>query len=55
MLAQAGTPMQQTTTELYDSGTTQHLSPYCDHFINFVSIPPKPTTAAEKRTFDAIG
>ncbi|KAF8517014.1 hypothetical protein BU17DRAFT_26603, partial [Hysterangium stoloniferum] len=31
------------------------LSPYHDHFINFVTIPPKPITAANKHTFDGRG
>ena len=28
--------------ELYDSDASQHLSPCCKQFINFVAIPPKP-------------
>ena len=52
-LAYTGT--QTNTVELYDSGASQHLSPYREHFINFVDITPKPIMAADKRTFDATG
>ncbi|KAF9223905.1 hypothetical protein BS17DRAFT_704885, partial [Gyrodon lividus] len=41
--------------ELYNSGALQHLSPYKDHFVDLISIPPKPITAADKCTFNAIG
>ena len=42
-------------TELYDSGASRHMSPYQDHFENYVLIAPKPITAADKRYFQAIG
>ena len=42
-------------TELYDSGASRHMSPYRNKFINFVSIIPKPITAANKLAFDATG
>ena len=42
-------------TELYDSGTTQHISPYRDLFDNYVKIPPKSLSAANKWKFTAIG
>ena len=42
-------------TELYDSGASRHMSPYRDHFENYVLIAPKPITAADKRYFQAIG
>jgi hypothetical protein len=42
-------------TELYDSGTSQHMSSYCNRFINFVSIVPKAITAANQLAFDASG
>ena len=51
----AYTGMQTNTVELYDSGTSQHLSPYREHFVNFVAITPKPIMAADKHTFDATG
>ena len=41
--------------ELYDSGALQHLSPSCECFMNFVSIPPKPMWGADNGTFHAIG
>lgn len=44
-----------TTVELYDSGASQHMSPYRDRFINFKSISPHPIQAADKHTFEAIG
>ena len=42
-------------TELYDSGASRHMSPYRDHFENYVTITPKSITAADKRHFQAIG
>ena len=42
-------------TELYDSGTTRHISPYQDLFDNYVEIPPKSLSAANKWKFTAIG
>ncbi|KAG6328210.1 hypothetical protein ID866_10880 [Astraeus odoratus] len=54
-LATPSTSAKNTCTELYDSGATCHMSSYRDHFINFCSIPPKPITAANKHTFEAIG
>ncbi|KDQ57560.1 hypothetical protein JAAARDRAFT_93236, partial [Jaapia argillacea MUCL 33604] len=41
--------------ELYDSGSTCHISPYHNNFENFVKIPPKPFTATNKQSFDAVG
>jgi hypothetical protein len=41
--------------ELYDSGVSQHLSPSHEHFINFISIPPKPIRGADNSTFNTIG
>ena len=43
------------TIELYDSGASQHMSPYHHRFLNFKSISPHPIQAADKRTFDTIG
>ncbi|PPR01457.1 hypothetical protein CVT24_001860 [Panaeolus cyanescens] len=40
---------------LYDSGSTRHLSPYRDNFINFQTIPPFSLRAANKGSFDATG
>ncbi|KIK79905.1 hypothetical protein PAXRUDRAFT_160017, partial [Paxillus rubicundulus Ve08.2h10] len=41
--------------ELYDSGTSQHFSPFHDQFIRFKTIPPRPISTADKRSFQAIG
>ena len=41
--------------ELYNSGTTCHISPYCDMFTNYTPTPPKYLNAANKRKFVAIG
>lgn len=43
------------TIELYDSGTTRHISPYLDKFDSLSDIPPKPFTAANKQKFNAVG
>ena len=40
--------------ELYDSGASHHMSPYQDHFENYVSIAPKSITIADKQYFQAI-
>ena len=42
-------------TELYDSGASSHMSPYQDHFEDYVPIIPKSITAADKQYFQAIG
>ena len=42
-------------TELYDSGASCHMSPYRDHFENYVEIVLKFITAADKQHFQAIG
>ena len=42
-------------TELYDSGASCHMSPYCNHLEDYVQIAPKPITAADKHYFQAIG
>ena len=42
-------------TELYDSGTSQHMSPYWDHLKNYAPIAPKSIIAADKCHFQAIG
>ena len=40
--------------ELYDSGSTRHISPYKERFETLSDIPPKPFTAANKQTFNAV-
>ena len=41
--------------ELYNSGCTKHISPYCENFDNFTEIPPREFLAANKQSFSAIG
>ena len=41
--------------ELYDSGCTNHISPYRDHFENFQSIVPRKFRAANQQTFSTVG
>ncbi|KAF8156831.1 hypothetical protein B0H34DRAFT_658121, partial [Crassisporium funariophilum] len=41
--------------ELYDSGCTQHISPFRDDFENLRDIPPKSFLAANKQSFSATG
>ncbi|KAI0060481.1 hypothetical protein BV25DRAFT_1783082, partial [Artomyces pyxidatus] len=41
--------------ELYDSGTTRHISPYRDDFEDFHTIQPKNFNAANKQSFAATG
>ena len=35
-------------TKLYNSGASCHMSPYHDHFENYIPIMPKSITAADK-------
>jgi hypothetical protein len=41
--------------EVFDSGTTTHISPYRESFSTFETIPPRPLHAANKESFSAIG
>jgi hypothetical protein len=43
------------TAELYDSGCTNHISPFRNQFENFQSIVPRHFRAANKETFSTIG
>ena len=43
------------TAELYDSGCTNHISPYRNLFENFQNIEPRHFRAANKQTFSTIG
>jgi hypothetical protein len=45
-------PMQ---VEVFDLGATTHISPYCESFSTFETIPPRPLCAANKESFSAIG
>ena len=41
--------------ELYDSGCTNHISPYKTDFKNLQAIEPRHFRAANKQTFSTIG
>src|ERR1700683_3958948 len=41
--------------DLYDSGSTQHLSPYHDQFLTYEDIPAKSFTTPNKHQFNAVG
>jgi len=43
------------TVELYDSGCTNHISPYRDQFENFERTAPRSFKAANKQNFSTIG
>ena len=51
MLVNIGGNVEGVLTELYDSGASCHMSPYHEHFENYVSIMPKLITAADKCYF----
>jgi hypothetical protein len=40
---------------LYYSGASCHMSGFRHCFVNFVKIPPKPITTADRRSFSAVG
>jgi len=42
-------------SDLYDSGTSRHMTPFRNRLINFTSIDSRPIRAADKRIFHAIG
>ncbi|KAG2074324.1 hypothetical protein BDR04DRAFT_972508, partial [Suillus decipiens] len=41
--------------ELYDLGSTCHISPFKENFDTLSGIPPKSFTAVNKQSFNAIG
>lgn len=41
--------------EVYDSGASCHMSPYINAFTDFTFIEPKPISAANNHTFEAVG
>ena len=51
----ASSALTKTETELYDSGASQHMSPFQHHFTHLHSIPPRAITAANNRVFYATG
>lgn len=44
-----------THIEVYDSGATQHMSPYRDSFVSFTEIQPRTLQAANQKSFTAKG
>ena len=48
-------PTSTSTTEVYDSGCTRHISPYHRHLEDYTEIPPKIFRAANKESFKAVG
>ena len=49
------TASPMTRVRCLDTGASHHMSPYCEEFSDFVSIPLKPIHATDKRTFMATG
>ncbi|KZT63133.1 hypothetical protein DAEQUDRAFT_646227, partial [Daedalea quercina L-15889] len=41
--------------DLYDSGATHHMSPYCESFVTFTETTPKTLSAANQQPFQATG
>ena len=50
-----GTINPSERVEIYDSGASCHMSPYIEAFTDFTFIEPKPISAADNRTFEAVG
>jgi hypothetical protein len=55
MLSQDGLGSKLVDVELFDSGASRHMSGHRHRFINFTEIETRPITAADKRSFNAIG
>ena len=53
--AAISTGTSDTHAELYHSGTTCYISPYCNMFKNLTSTPPKSLNTANNGKFMAIG
>ena len=53
MLVNVKESVEGMQTKLYDSGVLHHMSPYWDHFENYMPIAPKLITAADKHYFQA--
>ena len=49
------TSSSRTTSELYDSGASRHMSPHRDRFVSYREIEPRAIAAADKRVFYAVG
>jgi len=52
---QGGPGVLPTNVDLYDSGASRHMSGFRHRFINLVKINPKPITAADRWSFNAMG
>ena len=50
--AQAG---PSTTTKLFDSGASRHMSPFRNHFMNYKEIEPRLIQVADKWIFHTVG
>jgi len=48
------TSTNDTISELYDSGATQHMTPYKEALVNYTAIMPKPINVENQCTFCAI-
>ncbi len=48
-------PLTSLEVETYNSGASDHISPFQYHITSFQSIPLHPITAANQGTFNAIG
>jgi len=55
MLSQDGLGSKLVDIELFDSGASRHMSGQRHRLINFTKIEPKSITAADKRSFSAVG
>ena len=49
------TSSNRTTSELYDSGASRHMSPLREQFVSYREIAPRAIAAADKRVFYAVG
>ena len=54
-MAVSDKPHSMHQVDLFDSGTTHHISPYRERFENFAEIPPKPFVTANQQKFSATG
>ena len=50
-----GSTSPSNRVEIYDSGASCHMSPYIEAFTDFAFIKPKPISAADNWTFEAVG
>ena len=55
MLTRNGLGSDLIDMELFNSGASRHMTGHRNRLINFTDIEAKPITAADKRTFNAIG